>query len=388
LQLASLIAPFGEITKSRNGRSAPHLEAVQIRGGDMPAYVNCPNCGNAIKCPDDAVGKRGRCGECKHVFRLSEDLLSSDSRELKTPSGERRRRPADDSETDRPRPKRRVKDDEEFDEPRSRDGRSPKKKGGALKWVLLALGAMFLVCGGGCGGLYWFVIRPAADKSKEFADRMQREIDEAEAKERNNRPAVTLAANDLFTNAAKFKDKSVSVKGVIRTGSSGRTGDSVFMQTSGKNGIICVLKPGEFTKILKVGRGGDTEINGVVTSTGPSVTLSNCTVVRAAPTPGIQIPSFSIAREFTQNAANAESKYKEKATTIAGRVESVAGDQIVLNRVRDKAKNTSKVIFNFGPDWQDALSKVKVGDSVSISAFYSSNRPGELEFEDSWLLVK
>ena len=94
----------------------------------------------------------------------------------------RAKKRADDEDDEKPRSRKRREDDED-DRPkktRRRDGDGddkPKKKSNALVIILGIVGGLFVVCGGGCAGVWFGVIAPAAEKARKLNDEKQAELD-------------------------------------------------------------------------------------------------------------------------------------------------------------------------------------------------------------------
>ena len=84
-------------------------------------------------------------------------------------------------------------------------------------------------------------------------------------------------------DGVKYMDKFVQVKGMLKTGSHSKTGDSVTVTGSGNKFITCVLASGEFPKVLKGGRGVEIEIkeisrrpDSISASSSDDRTVVNC----------------------------------------------------------------------------------------------------------------
>jgi hypothetical protein len=201
---------------------------------------------------------------------------------------------------------------------------------------------------------------------------------------------ATVTAKDLVADAAKYKGKLILVKGEVKSGNPAKTGATLTLAGTDTKSVICLCAPGEFDKALKAGRGAQAEIKGVVQDAGPFVTMGDCSVVKATPT-GPPLRAVNFTREFAQNAAKAEQTYKDKYVTLSGKAEAVADGKIVVTGFSDaksKKPMPQKVAANFGPDWKDALAKVKVGDEVIVSGDFDSYRDGEVNLSGCWLIPK
>lgn len=98
----------------------------------------------------------------------------------------RSRKRGDDADDDKPRSRRRRDDDDE-----------PKKKSKTLPIILGIVGGLLLLCGGGCAGVYFGVIVPAAEKAKKLNDEKQAELNEWEKKLNPQAGGAELSATKL-----------------------------------------------------------------------------------------------------------------------------------------------------------------------------------------------
>ena len=205
-------------------------------------------------------------------------------------------------------------------------------------------------------------------------------------------PAVeaTLTAKELVAGAGKYEGKVIQVKGVVLTGVPGKPNPAITLAGTDTKMVVCVLAPGEFEKALKGGRGAEVEVKGAVTSATAPITLSDCTMGKVPAARVRKVTDF--ASEFASNAATAEAAHKDKYLNLSGKVESVADGKLVLvgsgAPKKPKGENPPKLVAHFGPDWKDALAKVKVGDDVTVSGQYLSHQPGEVSLSDCWLIRK
>ena len=171
----------------------------------MPISVSCA-CGANLKAPDAAAGRRVKCPKCGTPLVVpapaaSADFEMVDDEPAPAPVAARpvtappvaaaRPRPAEDDDApkskrrrdeethDQPRGKRRQDDDDAPKRKRRRDDEDddrPKKKG-ALPLILGIVGGIMLVCGGGCAGVWYGMIEPAAKKRKEENDKLAAELE-------------------------------------------------------------------------------------------------------------------------------------------------------------------------------------------------------------------
>ena len=179
----------------------------------MPISVLCPSCSAAFNVRDEFAGKRGKCPKCGNALAIPvsaptppepepqfqfddepEDKPVPDkvppriaADELADDGPPRRKREPMSEADDRPRPKRpAMSDSEDDDRPRSkrrsgnddadRDDDRPKKKGKSGMLLLGILGGLFVLCAGGCGGLYFFVVKPIIDKGNEIVSEAKQSV--------------------------------------------------------------------------------------------------------------------------------------------------------------------------------------------------------------------
>jgi predicted Zn finger-like uncharacterized protein len=191
----------------------------------MPISVHCPSCSAAFKVKDEYAGKRAKCPKCSEPLTIPAAAAPpepaappvpapvvarpvvaarvppkpADSEDTPTPKHRRdedevrpaakRRRGGDEEEKD-DQPMRGRGEDEDAPKRRRRrsdDDDEPKKKSNALPIVLGIVGGVLLLCGGGCAGVYFFVLKPAgesfastlnsiasaAKQEREFEDKFQ-----------------------------------------------------------------------------------------------------------------------------------------------------------------------------------------------------------------------
>jgi predicted Zn finger-like uncharacterized protein len=121
----------------------------------MPISVKCPKCDASYKVPDEAAGKAIRCKKCG----------------AKVPV------PAADDE-----------DDDDFSNLGEKgDGGAKEKKKRSKTLLIVGIVAAVLTCclclpGGGGFGVYFFVIKPAAEAAKKLADEAAKKLADAEKK--------------------------------------------------------------------------------------------------------------------------------------------------------------------------------------------------------------
>jgi phage FluMu protein Com len=133
----------------------------------MSQLIACPECSKHLQVPENLIGKKVQCPECKHTFTATvaeveiaparKSVKPRPPAESKTPAWDKKKRNDDDYEDDTPprRRKRREDDDDEDDrddrDDRPRRRRAPRyapHRGG----MILAFGIIGLV-GGFIAGL-------------------------------------------------------------------------------------------------------------------------------------------------------------------------------------------------------------------------------------------
>jgi hypothetical protein len=209
---------------------------------------------------------------------------------------------------------------------------------------------------------------------------------------------ATVAAKDLAADATKYKGKRIQVKGVVRTGTPPTrtppsSGALILDGGADTKWVTCNCAPGEFDKALKAGQGAEVEVAGILADDKPAVSMTGCSIVKATPA-GRSGKAVDLTREFVRKGASVEANYKNKSVTLTGKVESakVESDgtsRVVLTGYSDaKSKNPmpQKVLCKFGPDWKDAVGKVKAGADITVSGGFASYQPGEVTLLDCWLI--
>jgi predicted Zn finger-like uncharacterized protein len=135
--------------------------------------VKCPECDASYKVPDDATGKTIKCKKC--------------GAKVPVPTAE-------------------DGDDDVSDLGDKGDGNAKEKKKSSKTLLIVGIVAVVLTCcvclpGGGGFGVYFFVIKPAAEAAKKLADDAAKKLADAE-KERKNKDeggATIFTKNDTLT---------------------------------------------------------------------------------------------------------------------------------------------------------------------------------------------
>jgi hypothetical protein len=211
---------------------------------------------------------------------------------------------------------------------------------------------------------------------------------------------ATVSAKDLAADPARYAGKRAQVKGVVRTGTPPTrtppsSGVLILDGEAGTKWVTCHCAPGGFDKALQAGQGAEVEVVGIVTDDRSLASLADCSVVKATPA-GRTGRAVDFTREFARKGTNLEANYKNKSVTLTGKVEAatVGSDgpgKLLLTGFSDaRSKNPTpqKVAAQFGPDWKEAVGKVKVGDEVTVSGGFASYQPGEVRLLDCWLIPR
>jgi len=146
----------------------------------MPMSVKCRECDTSYKVPDEAAGKTIKCKKC----------------------GARVPVPADDGE------------DDDFSNLGGKgDGDAKEKKKGSTTLLIVGIVAAVLTCclclpGGGGFGVYYFVIKPAAEATKKLADDAAKKLADAEKERKKLADDAAKKLADAEKERKKF-DKDV-----------------------------------------------------------------------------------------------------------------------------------------------------------------------------------
>ena len=89
--------------------------------------------------------------------------------------------------------------------------------------------------------------------------------------------------------------------------------------------------------------------------------------------------AVDLAAEFQKDAMAAEKKYHDKVVSFKGNVSEITpGDS--LTSVSLKGNDFCGVVCEMLPGTKDAVSKIKVGDAVTVKAFFMGFIEGDVEF--------
>jgi predicted Zn finger-like uncharacterized protein len=222
----------------------------------MAMSVKCPECDASYKVTDEAAGKAIKCKKCG----------------AKVPV------PAADDE------------DDDFSNLGDKgDGDAKEKKKGSKTLLIVGIVAAVLTCclclpGGGGFGVYFFVIKPAAEAAKKLADEAAKKLADAE-KERNKFDkdeggATIFTKNDTLTS----KDPRVAEGKPAKTYKvklEGGKGYIIDMKASSKDvghdPILILLDP-QNKKVASDGGGGDAQIRYTPPATGEYTVQATCIV--------------------------------------------------------------------------------------------------------------
>lgn len=128
----------------------------------MSQLIACPECSKHLQVPENLIGKKVQCPECKHTFiaAVPEVEIAAAPKPkaappaTKTPAWEQKKRDDDDGQSRRKRRDRDVDEDDDDDRPRRR--RAPRyapHRGG----MILAFGIIGLVAFAPLGIIAWIM---------------------------------------------------------------------------------------------------------------------------------------------------------------------------------------------------------------------------------------
>jgi predicted Zn finger-like uncharacterized protein len=162
----------------------------------MPVAVRCPSCSASFNVKDEYAGKRTKCPKCGGPLTIPTIDIADTVKMPYPPAAPRPKQPATPQpaseepeekprkkrvpdDEDAPRSKKRPRDeDEEDDRPKRRShGGGGKSKKSSLPMVLGILAGVLLLGGGGCAGVWFGYLKPAAEQAKKRNDEKQAELD-------------------------------------------------------------------------------------------------------------------------------------------------------------------------------------------------------------------
>jgi HEAT repeat protein len=146
----------------------------------MSIATSCSHCGAPYNLNERMLGKTVLCKECRKSF-VVEDPANASSPPEEAIAASRR--------ADIPKPRKRSEAEDDWDEPEPERGRRPAaKKGSSLTPILLIGGGVAAVLVLGCCGVGGFFIYRASQEGKEFADKVQQQVADAQKQaEANNK---------------------------------------------------------------------------------------------------------------------------------------------------------------------------------------------------------
>jgi predicted Zn finger-like uncharacterized protein len=429
----------------------------------VPIPVSCPSCSAAFKVKDEYAGKRAKCPKCGNpltipsAFQAAETMLDPPSAPAQPvaarpviaskprpgpvsdegggpvrpkpkrgaedePESPRRKRGADSDDEGGPQSKRKRGGDAGDEPPRGKrrrgddDDDEPKKKSKALPIILGVVSGLLLVCGGGCAGVYFGVIVPAAEKAKRFNDELEKEI--ARAKEQQNggvgegtattakadggsrvtrenmnslRAGMTLAQVEGVLGKGKAADEFDLLRGVNGTAADqqwkaeqqagavyswGGLSDVIlvaFTAPPTNGGTLLGVRGGFGVDTLEpiklLGGGGGTPTIPTTPSTGP-----------APSNPVLAVTADALAREFDANPKAAETKYKGRDLKVTGVVADIPKEAVSFTMAgasppATKAAIVVPVSVKFGA-W-GPIKRMKVGDTATVTGKIDSFAKGK-----------
>lgn len=414
----------------------------------MPISVTCSSCSAAFSVKDDYAGKRAKCPSCKETLTIpgmadtvkmpppARPVVASrpkpaevDEAVEDTPKP-KRRRDDEEGDEDAPRRKRREADDEERPRGKRRrreDDDAPKKKS-ALPLILGILGGVVLVCGGGCAGVWFGVIAPAAERARARNNEWQAELDDLERK--MNTPAPKPAPGEVSrTSAVQLRTGMTQrevdeILGGPGTAGHKATTDEVTGAVPGRNqnvtdrwhaatreGRVFVWTKGRDKLMVayntQPGAAGGTVLgvlglfDGVATEFLPLTGPVNPTTQFEPPPPPAATVDFTttadvLAAEFDKNVAAATAKYNGKSLRLTGVVAEIPRDAVSfsfrgVSPPASRAVITVPVDVKFG--YWGPIKTMKVGDTVTVTGKFKAfekgkNNTWELKVNDALIATR
>jgi hypothetical protein len=410
----------------------------------MPISVTCGSCSAAFTVKDEYAGKRAKCPKCGEPFTVPAAAVppppaapvvarpvvakpvappASPSRERAatrddddTPRAKRRNRDdddedkkprsrrRDDDEDDQPKrkrgedsdndqPKRRRGDDGDDDKPRSRrrrqddDDDEPKKKS-AWPIILGILGALVLVCGGGCGAMWIFYINPAIEQVKANSSRLStvslpppKVVPAETERPREEPPVADLKLPELMdslrTDRKKYDKKWIKLTGpVTRVNTATQPGKpewgQLYLGVLQTGLVVChfdwgewAIKPAPFSDELVY------TVLGLFDANELGVSMSHCRVVgfaAANPSTVVQLPDLLAKPAAFQN----------KLVDVKGKIQKVTPDgggwQVVIAPAA-----AGKGVWFVIPAGTKLPSTPEPGDEITVRATVTRDTPAQVE---------
>lgn len=437
----------------------------------MSITVKCPGCSASFKVKDENAGRRGKCPMCKGpvvvpavvdtvlmppppkaaapvaarpVVASKPKPVPADDVDAPAPkrkprggeddeappvSTKRKRETSSDDDEEKPKGKRTRGDDGDDDTPKRRrrrdDDDEPKKKSKALPIILGVIGGLLLLCGGGCAGVYFGFIVPAAEKAKNDLNALasdmrtragetgpalvpattgQPKATEPSPKPTDPTPKPTEPSpkpgveNKMLNKLTLSKlDSSYTLDKVEALLGKGRPADVATVMTDAANvrtlttdGITKYSEPqkallAEYAKRGWVYRWDNLGDHALVVFRQPEAgggltevihtELGTTTKLRAVIMPiqeVVVVKAEDLAAEFDRDEKAAEDKYREKLITVSGTVEEVKAnglaDQVYLKGVRGKERAVGVKVGM--PVVAKKAGDLKPGDTVTYHCEY------------------
>jgi len=415
----------------------------------MPIAVSCPSCSAVFKVKDEYAGKRAKCPKCGEPLTIPPAFDAGDTVKVPPPAARTaaravaRPQPADDEEEDTPKPKRRRDEDEEVgptrergaagkrrsdqdedEKPRSRkraddneeeekprskrrqddddeerpkkkrrrddDGDDKPKKKSALPLVLGILGGVVVLCGGGCAGVWFGVIAPAAEKARKLNDEKQAELDRWEKE--LNKPQASGGLDPNAPGDRKYTQQDMNrvqagmtqaqVEGLL--GKSRLPDDFDMLRAfngpdsekawGNKRKEKCVLVWGSLSNLILVAfttppANGGTVLGvlgvfGVERIEPIKLPGSGPPAPTTSPDMPIEMAAADLLAEYARNPEAANAKYKGQWMKLTGDMKSFNGQTISFGEQKAGEFNFLLLASTFGSRAPNP--KPKAGDRVTV----------------------
>ncbi len=272
---------------------------------------------------------------------------------------DRPRRRRDDDEDERPRPRG-----------RRRDADRPTKKGSALPIILGIVGGVIVLCGGGCAGVWFGVIKPGIDQAKLKLDEADAELKAAAEKAKQTGkerppeqpPVATLTVTELVdslrADRKRYDKKWITVTGpvtLVNTDSQPGKPDwgYVHLGVLRTGLVVCHFKSDEWAKLPKFDDAKTYSITGLFDANELGVSMDWC-----------RVTGESGATLKADQLADAVDAHTGKGVTVSGVVKSVEDHDTTGGVVLVTSGGRREVLVSFRQG-QWTKGKIAAGDAVT-----------------------
>jgi predicted Zn finger-like uncharacterized protein len=364
----------------------------------VPIAVNCPHCSAAFNVKDEYAGKRAKCPSCKEPLTIpgvgdtvkmpppakpvaarkpkpaevDEEPVSpmrkrgarADAEDDDAPVSPKRRRGASadaDEEEERPRSNRKRRDE---------DDDKPKKKGSPLPLILGIVGGLFLLCGGGCAGVWAFGLF-SKDTNTVGTVPIDTELEAFRTNVSKVKVGMDLAEVEATLGGKGVRPTEAEVGAVTDLGSV-----NVFDQDKrwkGKNalGHVRMWNSGPHRALVAFSMDPDAggTVLGVNSKIGSQSSFSGqlFSVDPQTPTPQIETTAVELAEDLQKNGKDWKTKYQGKGVKLTGEVGAVVGPgEFMLSVERNPRPGTPAGFSCYLAQDQIGVVQLKAKDRVTV----------------------